>query len=72
MDIKRVIKAIQRTSHFSNKQMQKRFPELYVLRVEEQLSEIRWLVTLDARSRVAEIRGTACPVKRFAKSRSSP
>lgn len=63
MNIRRILKAVQRTSHLSNKQMVTNFPELFELQWREDLENIRWQTLTRTRSVVAEMRGLACPVK---------
>lgn len=62
MDIDRVIKAIQRNSHLTTRQMVQQYPELFEIKFSEQLKQINWKTQLDVNSRIAEIKKIACPL----------
>ncbi len=63
MNISRILAAIQRTSHLSNKKMRATYGELYTLKFEERLKELRLNSKLATLSKIAEIKGIACPIK---------
>lgn len=62
LSIKRVIASVQRTNHLNDKEMYRNYRELYVLLYEETITQRKLDNLLSLRSRIAEIKGLACPL----------
>jgi hypothetical protein len=62
MTISRLIAALQRSTHLKTSALRKEYPELFEISQEQKLYLLGFNTRLAARSIVAEVRGSACPI----------
>lgn len=59
------IKEIQRRNHYTLAQLYQAMPEIFDQYEKEQIEAIRWHSRLCASSKLAELRGLACPLEKI-------